>query len=84
MSESIIKLDLAGDYFSLSIPKGGVILSVGVQHTVPRMWVRITLGQPNVERKFKIVSTGCCEESLGAYIGTWQEGVFVRHLFEIV
>lgn len=65
----------------------GEILCVQLQDDFPKIWVKVSrVGAPSSLRRFKIIETG--EEfdnyaNVYSYIGTFQLGSIVLHLFEI-
>ncbi len=69
---------------SIAMPAAAQILAVQVQDGVPKLWAIVPVGEPLVHRKFVVRGTGTTfEGDEGTYIGTWQAGEFVWHLFEV-
>lgn len=74
------------DTFKIEMPKDAVILSVQMQNGYPCMWAHVNPGnKPFDLRHFQIVGTGNEAPPPGEikqFIGTFQTGPFVFHLFE--
>jgi hypothetical protein len=82
------------DYFVLNMPRYAFILTLQKQGEIPCLWVQV----PNAEyfpskeieyeeREFSVVGTGWEIGPMeignaGYYVGTWQAGPFVWHLYE--
>jgi len=67
------------------IPKDATILRVGNQGGLGCIWMLVDTTQPKVKRKFVSVGTGQKFDNTGLnYIGTWENGPFVWHLFEVM
>lgn len=70
--------------FTLDIPSGSVPLHVAVQHEEPCMWWRVNAAAPLQTRFFQVVGTGHgFDAGKREYIGTWLDGNFVWHLWEV-
>jgi hypothetical protein len=72
--------------FELKMPKGAEILSLQLQGSDPEpfIWALVDPHNGDAERLFQIVGTGHEEVTkYHHYIGTYQEGRFVWHVFEI-
>ena len=75
---------MEGDIFMLSLPTKAKILSVQMQHNKPVLWALIDTEQIPETRIFKVAGTGHpIMEKIKQHIGTWQDGPFVWHLFEL-
>ena len=79
MSKKIFKYSV-GVQITHSIP-GGKFLALQVRSGEPQMWFEVDLSQSADTRKFFIVGTGW-EFDGGTYLGTFQEGAFVWHVYE--
>lgn len=67
----------------IAMPRGAHILSLQRQGMSPTLWALVDPDAEKVERVFEIVGTGwTVDVSHLAYVGTWQDGGFVWHLFE--
>lgn len=69
----------------VQIPEGGQILSVQTQMGVGTMWVLIDPTVGLETRRFRVFGTGHTipDGFEGTYVGTWQLGALVWHLFEV-
>ena len=84
MTRTIWKYTLPAPNNLVAIP--GVdaqILSVQMQGDWPRMWVLVDPNAEKHERAFIVVGTGHQVPSDAIYCGTFQDDVFVGHVFEI-
>ena len=74
------------DAQSIWMPHGAKILDVQMQGKEPVMWALVDSSVPMEERQFLLAWTG--EErpdlDIAGYIGTFQAGPMVWHLFEEV
>ena len=68
--------------FELEIPEEAKALTVQVQNSVPCLWAEVWSSDEPKKRKFRIVGTGWDIPAFFDYVGTWQEGPFVWHLYE--
>jgi len=77
---------VVADTFSLTMPPGAEVVSVGVQYGKPCLWAIVDSHQEdNEDRHFICHGTGQPVSSeAGKYIGMFMllEGQFVGHLFE--
>jgi hypothetical protein len=70
----------------VELPTGAEILTLDVQNGLPMIWALVDTDKGIDPKEFRVVGTG---ESLppdtnrDTYIGTWQLGPFVWHLFEV-
>lgn len=84
------------EQFRILLPSMGKVLTVQMQNGKPHIWVQFEPGARKCERDFLVVGTGeqfeIREERLGPmsrevqmskYIGTWQDGPHVWHLYEM-
>jgi hypothetical protein len=68
----------------VSMPEGAQILTVQMQDDTPTIWVLVNPSADPDTRKFMLVDTGFNEVPPdAAYIGTFQKGWFVGHVFEV-
>ena len=75
------------DMIELDLPEGAIYLSCQVQGTneKPFMWFIADPNQNDETRYFKVVQTGMKTDFTNLeYLGTFQTGYFVGHLFEII
>lgn len=77
------------DRFKVDMP-GLVVLVVHVdlQNDKPFFWAEVQDGAPMQARTFAVVGTGqpvdTTDDEMLVHCGTWQQGVFVWHLYEVV
>jgi len=76
------------DKFTIDLPKGSQVLSVGVQSKTAFIWTLIDDEEPIIEsRKFRLSGTGHpITDKCFIFIGTFQldGGALIFHLFELV
>jgi hypothetical protein len=72
------------DSFVLNMPKDATPLHVDVQRGAPCLWALVDTSAPNEERTFRLVGTGGDVPRDTCYVGTFQQGPFVWHVFEEV
>lgn len=86
MARTIHKFELTAESeFTVEMPRGAKVLSVGVQREVVCLWVLVDTDNPKDERTFLIWGTGhSIDSDTGTYIGTviLQDGAIVWHVFE--
>lgn len=73
-----------GTALDIKMPRNAKPLCVQMQKGVATIWCEIEVGEEFVTRSFEVVGTGW-EFSADAaleYVGTWQDGPFVWHLYE--
>lgn len=67
----------------LSIPEGGKILCVQTQAEIPCIWVLVDPKNKKIKRKIFVYGTGHPVDNDNInYIGTFQTGPLVFHVFE--
>ncbi len=79
---TIWKYPIYCNEFILTMPQGAKFLSVQPQHEDIQMWFSVDPGELTDERVFRVVATGEEYEGNLEYLGTFQTGRFVFHLFE--
>jgi hypothetical protein len=85
MIKQIWKYKLDGVISSIEIPLDGKVLTVQIQNEVPHIWVLVNPENQVETRGFRVVGTGHpFDDTDSKYIGTFQDGPFVWHLFEMV
>jgi hypothetical protein len=73
----------SGPPVDIVMPKGARILTLQLQGGGPCIWVLVDPDAPPETRTFHVLATGQeIEGSLGEYVGTYQQGFFVWHVFE--
>lgn len=73
-----------GDWVTVTMPEGAEPLCVQVQHRVPCLWARVTVGAPPVAHHFRMAGTGHdLGSNVGRHIGSFQldGGALVFHVF---
>ena len=73
--------------FTIEVPEYAKVLSVQTQNGKPCIWVMVDdkYIEKLVEREFYVIPTGVpFDDKEISYIGTYQQGAFVYHLFEKV
>ena len=74
--------EAATDHPTIDMPYGATVLCVQTQGGRPCIWAEVDPAQPTESRTFVIVGTGQpIPDDAGPYIGTWQSGPFVFHVF---
>jgi len=69
--------------FEIPMPYGSEPLSVDVQDGIPVLWALVANNEKMImPRRFLLAGTGREIEAHGKFIGTYQIGWFVGHLFE--
>ncbi len=85
-NKAIFKYDLegGGSYGKIMLPVGAEILSAQMQGQSPVMWALVDPEELNTEaRRFHTIGTGHHHDFSGmGYIGTYQDGGLVWHVFE--
>lgn len=70
----------------IGLPEGAEILDIQVQNDMPVMWALVNPEAPKKNLLFRVFATG--EKMLSPerwkYVGTFQKGWFVGHVFEWV
>jgi hypothetical protein len=69
--------------FELEYPILGQIVKIDMQDDVPCMWIYIDTDLEVEKRKFEIYGTGHVVEDGRVYRGTFFQGMFVWHVFEV-
>ncbi|MBU0846654.1 hypothetical protein KKH23_05640 [Patescibacteria group bacterium] len=69
--------------FSIGMPVDAEILCLQIQHGEPRIWALVDPDAEIEEREFVLYGTGHPIERTGSYVGTYQTGSFVFHVFEV-
>ena len=68
----------------ISVPKGGVVRSVGLQDALCQVWIEVDPQAPVEPRHFEIMGTGQEIPRIHAYCGTVLAPPFVWHIYETV
>jgi hypothetical protein len=68
----------------LNLPAGAQLLTLQLQGGNPTLWALCDTDAPLQPRRFAIYGTGqTLPEPVGQYLGTFQAGMLVWHVFEI-
>jgi len=79
----IYKYRVQMEPFTLELPGLAIVLDVQLQHGIPTMWVLLDIQANTAKRAFFVVGTGHpIPYPEARYLATWQEDMFVWHLFE--
>ena len=70
----------------IEMPKGAEILTVQMQDSFNEfIWALVDFENETEKRMFEIIGTGNkFDDTNKKYIGTWQDSMFVWHLFEVI
>jgi hypothetical protein len=83
--KTVYKYQLRGRYTTgLELPPQAQILSVQSQEGIPTLWALVDPQEETQQRYFRVVGTGWEIEEEVNHIGTYMEGAFVWHVFEII
>lgn len=84
ITKAIWKYPLNGFINEIKMPFAAEILCVQMQHGQPMLWVLVVVdGDERATRIIEVFATGqLFRQANRKYIGTFQEGVFVFHVFE--
>ena len=70
----------------IEMPKGAEILTIDIQNGQmfnAQMWVKVNTENEMEKRMFEVIGTGQnFDDTNKKYVGTYQEGPFVWHVFE--
>lgn len=81
---NIYKYPLTSMFNRIEMPEGAKILTMQLQNGTPCIWALVEPNAPKTERIFEVLVTGIgFKDSPATYIGTYQFGGFVGHVFEI-
>lgn len=91
MAKTIWKFPFeTADEVVIPMPIGAEILSIQTQNRTPCLWAIIDPDGPVMPRSFRVFGTGhplptygAMETVRGKYVGTYQDGALVFHLFAV-
>ena len=69
-------------YLNVAMPIGARIIRVGQQEGSAYIWAIVDPNADTEPRNFFVAGTGAGLPDSSEYIGTFEEGVFVWHVFE--
>lgn len=83
--KAIWKYPITAHEVTISLPAGAEVLTVQMQGGFPQIWALVNPEMSEmVPCKFMVVGTGWrFDPSRKKYIGTWQDGSLVWHLWEV-
>lgn len=84
--KTIWKYELTVGKNKINLPWGSQVLTVQMQDGKPYIWVLLDPKEKEYPHIFEIYGTGhTIEDSqCNIYIGTWQDGPYVWHLFKSI
>lgn len=71
-----------GTEYRIQMPKGARILDLQLQDRVPTIWAQVDPEAEKETRSFRIIGTDQIFFDALEYVGTYQEGYLVWHVFE--
>lgn len=70
---------------TFSIPSGAKFLTLQMQDGAPTLWFQVDSSRSKQDRHFVVCATGGpLASDLMGYLGTFQKGWFVGHVYEVV
>ncbi|MCX7180389.1 MAG: hypothetical protein NTX56_17060 [Proteobacteria bacterium] len=82
--KAIFKYPLRAFDWYVPMPIGAEIIALQVQDSVPTIWAIVDASAPKQQRRFRTHGTGHpLPDDPGKHVGTYQEGPFVWHVFEV-
>jgi hypothetical protein len=80
--KTIWKFELPTPICVVQMPVDAMVIRVGRQGAAVCLWAMVESDNALEDRLFAIVGTGRPIPHNGRYLGTWDDGPFVWHLFE--
>lgn len=80
--KTIYKYPLA-DSGLLNLPTGAKIVHCDVQRDIPTLWIEVDTVAELEERRFTVYGTGHPIGDNATHVGTYFDGPFVWHVYEI-
>lgn len=77
---------LIGDIFEIEMPEDAVILWLASQNNIQYIWALVEIDKPKIKRTFRIYGTGYdfeLDDNSYSYIGSFNDHIFIWHVFEI-
>ena len=84
MTNKIWKYKIDSFDCKIEMPEGAKILSLQLQNWIPCIWVQVDVNNLIETRRFVTHPTGVYFHHAEKYIGTYQIGWYVWHVFEII
>lgn len=76
-------VDLSGHSFSHMLPKDFKFLRVALQNEKPFIWIELNTDHDKVKTDFRLFGTGQDIPASGQYLGTYDYGPLVLHLYRV-
>lgn len=86
-------VDMAAPRFPVEMPGTIKVVHVQMQGDQPMMWVEVDPEMPEAEHDFAVVGTGhpvpfdgtvgSDTTTCGEHVGSWQDGIFMWHLYRV-
>lgn len=86
MNKTIWKFQLVGGPGGgciIPMPSGAEIVMATDVQARPTLWAEVDPNMPKVNRRFGVVGTGWPLEEDAEYLGTYFDGPFVWHIYEL-
>jgi hypothetical protein len=84
MSRQVWKFPIGAAVQGLQMPVAGKPLHVGLDpEGIACVWMEIESEANRVSRRFHVAGTGWNIPSPSEYVGSWKEGPFMWHLFDL-
>jgi hypothetical protein len=80
--KTIWKFQMPGPHAVIDMPVGAKVVRVARQGAAICLWAIVESDNALEKRLFATVGTGHAIPLDGRYLGTWDDGPFVWHLFE--
>lgn len=80
--KTIWKFEMRAPVCQIDMPAGAQVVRVGRQGAAICLWAIVESDNAPQKRLFATVGTGRPIPHEGHYLGTWDDGPFVWHLFE--
>jgi len=80
--KTIWKFELPKTRSLIDMPVGAQVIRVAKQWNVQWIWAIVESDNATEKRLFAVIGTGQAAPPDGRYLGTWEDGPFVWHLFE--
>ena len=74
---------LHGEPVVLEMPRGATVVRFAMQCGQPTLWAEVDPDQECERREFAVLGTGHPIADGAAYVGSWEQGPFVWHLYDM-
>jgi len=82
MAKTIWKFEIPDSRSLIDMPVGAQVIRVAKQGAADCIWAIVESDNALEKRLFALIGTGQVIPPDGRYLGTWDDGPFVWHLFE--